>query len=166
VATLKEAAEFYRLAIACGLLKPADAIRWADAIILDSPEPPIEIIEVASTTRADAFEMMDRLAAVRGPVDHARIVGLCLVLARSRLQRNEIDICEAAGVVCCLGGWPSLPLPDELRQRLLSECDQFVESWDGYFLDRDEATCLLVEFLDAFASFEPEPSTILPERAP
>jgi hypothetical protein len=162
VATLKEAAEFYRLAIACGILEPADAIRWADSVILEGSDPDIEIIEVASAMRANAVKMMDRLAEIRGRPNLDRVVGLVVALAGRLYRRGEIDILDAGETIGFLGYCPESP--EDLRYRLLLRYDEFRESWDGYYyLDREGATALLGSLLDEFAPFEPELSTILPE---
>ncbi len=65
--TLATIADYYRIGLETGLLKPDDASVWATSVIAKMPEPPYEIIEVSWTK--GLHSMLEALAAVVGERD-------------------------------------------------------------------------------------------------
>lgn len=70
----QEDAEVLRLALQAGLASVADAVAWADAVIVADTRPDAAVIDVALSGHRTAYEMAALLAAVPGAADPARVV--------------------------------------------------------------------------------------------
>jgi hypothetical protein len=66
---LREEAETLRLGLAMSLVSPEEVIAWADRVVVEMAEPPIEIIDVAAATRQPPDELARLLKRVPGPAD-------------------------------------------------------------------------------------------------
>lgn len=74
----KEEAEALRLGLVAGIASVADAVAWADEVIMADPRPDSAILDVSLAAKQPAFEVAKLLGAVRGPVDLERAARLLL----------------------------------------------------------------------------------------
>lgn len=70
----KEEAEALRLALEAGLASVADAVAWADGVIVADTPADAAVIEVALAEGRTSYEMAALLAAVPGVADPVRVV--------------------------------------------------------------------------------------------
>lgn len=80
-------ASFAAVAIQAGLMQPANAIAWADALINDSPTPADWMIELSLADPADPLVVLDRLKAVPG---EENLSATCRLLGGLSLRRWRI----------------------------------------------------------------------------
>jgi hypothetical protein len=70
----KEDAEALRLDIQAGYATPADAVAWADRVIVEDPHPDDAVLDVSLAWRASAPDMLALLANVPGVADPVRVL--------------------------------------------------------------------------------------------
>src|SRR5687768_5616643 len=101
MATLREDAEFHRLALAIGLIGVDMVVAWADQVIALSPEPPIQLIDVSLAGSRYPDEVIALLGLIPGEGDLEvaahRVLGLFLQRFRSgdMALRTAVDMLEA-----------------------------------------------------------------------
>ncbi len=66
---LREEAETLRLGLMMGLVQPGEVVSWADQVVAEMADPPIEVIDVAVATRQPPDELARLLKRVPGPAD-------------------------------------------------------------------------------------------------
>jgi hypothetical protein len=113
--TLREQAEFYRLALAMGLMSQRYVNAWADNIIGACDEPPIEVIDVALAASRPTHEVMSRLAEVPGEADLAAAAHRALGLLRQRLVRDELSLEGAVQTLAAYHCWAHVPEGESLE---------------------------------------------------
>jgi hypothetical protein len=113
--TLREQAEFLRLALAMGLISQHDVIAWADNMIGACEEAPIEIINVSPAANRPVHEVMSRLADVPGEADLAAVAHRTLALLRQRLVRDEVSLKGAVRALAAYRCWAWVPEAERLN---------------------------------------------------
>ena len=68
----KEEAEALRLGVIAGLVTVADAVAWADDVIMADARPDAAILDVSLAGKKPVFEVAKLLGEVRGPLDSER----------------------------------------------------------------------------------------------
>ena len=71
---LKDEAETLRVAIAAGLATVADAVAWADRVIVAEPRPDPALLDISLAGRGSAAAMISLLRDVPGEVDRVKVV--------------------------------------------------------------------------------------------
>jgi hypothetical protein len=92
MASLKEQAEYQRLALAMKLVSIEDVVAWADSILASLREPPIEIINVSLAGNRYADEVVDLLAQVQGLGDIEAAAHQVLAILGSKVQDGQITL--------------------------------------------------------------------------
>src|SRR3954451_14503858 len=95
MATLKEEAEFHRIALAMALMDIDAVVAWADRTIDRLPEPPIQVIDVSLAGSRLATEVVDLLSLVSGPGDTRKVAHQVLGLFLQRFAAAGL-VWEAA----------------------------------------------------------------------
>jgi hypothetical protein len=122
MATLREEAEYLRLALAMGLLDKDAAVAWADRTILALDNPPIEVIEVSMAGNQPPDEMMKLLAAIPGEGDLTAAAHRVLKLLRDQLEAGKISLEEAADRLWTYHVCASVPEDERLQAGNFSDC--------------------------------------------
>jgi len=91
---LREEAETLRLGLVMGLVSPEAVIAWADGVVMEMANPPIEVIDVAAATRQPLDELARLLKRVPGPADLTagahRVLGI--LRARASVGSLALDV--------------------------------------------------------------------------
>lgn len=94
--TLREEAETLRLGLLAGLTQPEGVIVWADRVIAELDEPPIEVIDLALAGNSTIDELRHLLEQVPGPADLARAAHRHLGLLREYQLAGKLSFEEVA----------------------------------------------------------------------
>lgn len=89
---LREEAETLRLGLVMRLVSPEAVIAWADRVVMELAEPPIEVIDVAAATRQPPDELARLLKRVPGPADLTAGAHRVLGILRARASDNALAI--------------------------------------------------------------------------
>ena len=91
---LREEAETLRLGLVMGLVSPQLVIAWADRVVMEMANPPIEVIDVAAATRQPPDELARLLKRLPGPADLTagayRVLGI--LRARAAVGGLALDV--------------------------------------------------------------------------
>jgi hypothetical protein len=154
--TLKEDAEFYRLAVAVGLLPCAAAITWADAQMVASGVASPELIDVSLTPESDVGRMVSALDRFPNDGDFSedatRALHRIFVLMQTRVREGELTARKAAQTLDSLTKWA----------RFLAESDfeHLVAAEDWFFITQQaEAEQSLISTLDRLVAASDQQST-------
>lgn len=153
MASLRETGEYFRLALALGLIDPSDVIPWADAVIQALEAPPAELIDVSLAERLSRVEMMNRLSALPGCVDREAAAHCALGLLREMLRNDDITLHYAVKALEAYFNWADVPEAEGLRA--LNFDDALFCAEQGYCGTPDTVRTELEEFLAEYGS-DPE----------
>ena len=105
---LREEAETLRLGLVMGLVSPEAVIAWADGVVMEMANPPIEVIDVAAATRQPLDELARLLKRVPGPAELTAGAHRVLGILRARASvgslaldviTNMLWVCSAEAVI-------------------------------------------------------------------
>lgn len=150
MASLREEAEYFRLALAMALLDKDAAVVWADRTIMALDDPPIEVIEVSLAGNKLPFEMMSLLASVPGPGDLTAVAHQVLGLLRERLEAGDATLEAAVDMLWGYHNWAAVS-EDERRRACKFSADLF-GAQEGFWGTLDNLREEVMAFLVRHAS--------------
>jgi hypothetical protein len=115
MATLREEAEFHRLALAMALTDVDTVVAWADQTIAALPEPPIQVIDVSLAGGRPADEVVDLLALIPGKGDLTGVAHRMLGLFHERMRAGEIELELAVDMLWAYHNWAQIPENERLQ---------------------------------------------------
>ena len=113
-ASLREDAETMRLALAMGLVTADEVVAWADRLIAELDEPPIQLINVSLSGSSPAYMIVDLLAAIPGRGDLALAAHRALGSFLQRFRTGAISLERAAEMLWAYSNWASVPDDERL----------------------------------------------------
>ncbi|SOD02119.1 hypothetical protein SAMN05216486_10259 [bacterium JGI 053] len=151
----KQEAEALRVAITRGFAAVADAVAWADRVIVADPRPDWALLDISLAGRGSPADMITLLRDVPGEVDHESVMRD--VLARM-LRALDADAARAERIANSLYWMKSDgDLPDEpFGWEPYTIADVFALARVGTYGSRDEAVRELRRYLHAHAASEPQ----------
>ena len=121
MSSLREDAEYLRVALAMGLIDNGLAIAWADRMVMELEKPPLELIDVSSATKQPRDELMRLLAKVPGAGDLSRVAREALWLLRERFEAGEIPLETAVEMIAAFATFAESPSTEWAAADALSE---------------------------------------------
>jgi hypothetical protein len=115
MATLREEAEYYRIALAMGLIDAEMVVAWADRTIAALPEPPIQVVDVALSGGRREFEIMDLLKLVPGGGDLTAVAHQVLALFGQRFRSGEFELEAAVEKLSAYAAWATISEDEQVR---------------------------------------------------
>ncbi len=103
MATLREEAEFWRLALTMGLVDKAMVIAWADQTIASLDDPPIQIIDLSLAANRPAEDFPSLLAAVPGDGNMSGVAHQVLDFLRRRIVAGTVSLRHAVQMLRVYG---------------------------------------------------------------
>ena len=157
----KEEAEALRVAITRGFATVADAVAWADRVIVADPRPDWALLDISLAGRGSPADMITLLREVPGEVDHERVmrgVLACMLRALDADAARGERIANALYSMKADGELPDEPFGWEPY----TIADMFELARVGTYGSRDEAVRELRRYLHAHA--DPEPQVLVDVR--
>lgn len=145
MASLREEAEYLRLALAMALLDNDAAVAWADRTIMALDNPPIEIIEVSLAGNKPNDEMMRLLAAVPGQGDLTAVAHQVLGLLHKRLEVGDVSLEAAVEMLWAYHDWAAVSEDERLQAGNFSE--YLFGAQEGYWGTLDSVREEIMGFL-------------------
>ncbi len=106
--SLREQAEYLRLALAMTLVDEEAAIEWADRTILASDNPPVEVIDLSMAGDQPPDELMRLLASVPGQGNLAAVAHQVLGLLHGRLEVGDVTLEQATDMLWAYHDWAAV----------------------------------------------------------
>jgi hypothetical protein len=106
---LREEAEYLRLALAMGLVTPAEVVAWADRQIAALDEPPIELIDVSLAGSRSPVQVMDLLKAIPGDGDLTAAAHRALGRLLKEFRAGGLSPEQVADMLSAYSNWASVP---------------------------------------------------------
>ena len=145
--TRKDLAEFYRLALACGLGAPADVVKWADGIVAADARPDVVFLDLACAAHQPAAAVQTLPHDVPGAADTAIVTACLLDLAVRRVREGGVSALDMTQRLYALARKD--PLLDGVANTLGWLEDDYALARDGLFGTVAEVDARVVEFLGA-----------------
>ena len=131
MASIREEAEHFRVALAMGLLDRGEVVAWADRIIMDLDNPPGKIIEVSLAGARPADELERLLADIPGPADVALAAHAVLGILRERLEAGAVTLASAVDMLWTYHQVAAIPESEKLQASVISYL--LDSAIDGYY---------------------------------
>ncbi|MBX7247299.1 MAG: hypothetical protein K1X53_17525 [Candidatus Sumerlaeaceae bacterium] len=147
--TLKEEAEYQRLALAMGLTDIDSVVAWADQKIVSLPEPPIQVIDVSLTGSRPAHAVMELLAQFPGNGDLTTVAHQVLALFRQRFLKGDVPVALAVDQLSAYSNRATIP-----RGEWAEVCDfrlYFFEIQEGIYGTLDHLKEHIMTFANKYA---------------
>lgn len=117
---------YFRLGLVTGLVELHEVTAWADAQLIESPEPDFDLVELSMAQRWPHSKMIYLLYHLQGWPDMDRPVALLLERAAERLHQNPAGAYDIAMGVRLLDAEPRLAKPLRLKlQELEKDLDRY-----------------------------------------
>jgi hypothetical protein len=149
MATLKEEAEFHRIALAMALMDIDAVVAWADRTIELLPEPPIQVIDVSLAGSRAAAEVVDLLSVVSGPGDTRKVAHQVLGLFLQRFAAGELALEAAVGMLWAYHNWADIA--EDERLQAANFYDALNCAQRGYYGTLDAVRQEIMDFARAHA---------------
>jgi hypothetical protein len=147
--TLREQAEFFRLALLMGLAEVPAVIAWADALIVSSAEVPPQLIDVSLAAAGPADEVAALLGRLPGEGDPARAAHRVLGTLLARLYAGELSGPEAAELLGAYGFHAAAP---EAERQEAGNFPEYLYCWrEGHWGTEEQLRRDVEEFLTSHA---------------
>ncbi len=142
---LREEAESLCLGLMMGLVQPVEVISWADRAIAEMANPPIEVIDIATSTRQPSDELARLLKRVPGPANLTAAAHRVLGILRARLVAHDLALDFVVNSLWIFSIEATIP---EVERRAASNFSDEYECLDYYGTAeslRDEVVRFLAE---------------------
>jgi hypothetical protein len=150
MATLREEAEFQRLALAMALTNVDAVVAWADRTIVALPEPPIQVIDVALAGSLPADQVVELLSAVPGGGDLTTVAHQVLRLFLQRFQTGDIALELAVEMLWAYHNWAHISEPE--RQEAANFDDALFLARQGHYGTLETVRQDILDFSRAHAA--------------
>lgn len=148
MASLREQGEYFRLALAMGLLDHSTVIAWADSEIERTETPCCALIDVALAGRLSRNDLIKLLAGLPGSADLELAAHRALGLLKKRYRQGEITMQAAIQSLQAYYSWASVPESEGLQAYNFD--DALICAEYGYYGTTETVRAELEAFLAAF----------------
>ena len=152
MATQKEIARFFQLALRSGLVETMAIERWADSVIAAEPVARHPITELAGASRMSRSIVDELLGQVTGHCE-LHVPGR-IVLALLRRHLRDRTVTPDAAIKLALEIGFAGPLTDEERHRADGLDDSLLLAANGTYGTLDDVRQEVAEFLERYAEFD------------
>lgn len=147
--TRKDLAEFYRLALTCGLCTTAEVVVWSDLIVAADERPDPVFLDLSCSRRARVDAVLTLLRDVPGTRTGDLGASLLLGHARRMLAAGEVTPADLLTRLTALAS----EMPPDVESELMGLDDALYLARDGSFGTTQEVYDRLAEFLSSYEAF-------------
>ena len=147
----KEAAEILRYGLIAGFHTVADAVGWADSLIVRDPKPDIAVIDIALSAASDVATVAALLGSVGGECDPVMVMRRSIAEMRAVVLGNADRGIDVARWLYRLANAGCLP-EEHFGSSAYSLDDRFDLARSGTYGTEGEALDALRGFLDQYAA--------------